>query len=280
MSLSLYTLDPPLGSPHTHTIILLHGRDSDAVEFASEFFESEATSSETANRTLPALLPTVRWVFPQAKPLHSERFDIVMPQWFDMWSLDDVQQRRELQAPGLLSSVDLIIQTIKNEELLVPRNRIFLGGISQGFATSLAALFADGKGGFAGLVGFCSWFPLADDATDAIRQHPDSTQRLTNLQRLYISSNDNDKDGNILPAPSSQLTSTRILLEHSRDDTVISIENGTRMRDTLKEVGFPVEWCEYDDGGHWINEPQGVDDFVGFVRKEIGRRLNLESCMR
>lgn len=58
-----------------------------------------------------------------------------MSQWFDMWSLEDVQERSELQVPGLQSSVDLIIKIIKDEELFVPRGRIFLGGISQGFAT-------------------------------------------------------------------------------------------------------------------------------------------------
>jgi len=84
---------------------------------------------------LTALFPTVRWVFPQAKTLRSERFDTEMSQWFDMWSLEDVQDRSELQVPGLQSSVDLIIKIIKAEELFVPRGRIFLGGISQGFTT-------------------------------------------------------------------------------------------------------------------------------------------------
>jgi len=134
MSTSSHIISPIEGSPHTHTIILLHGRDSQASEFASEFFECEATGPE-ADRTLTALFPTVRWVFPQAKTLRSERFDTEMSQWFDMWSLEDVQDRSELQVPGLQSSVDLIIKIIKAEELFVPRGRIFLGGISQGFAT-------------------------------------------------------------------------------------------------------------------------------------------------
>jgi lysophospholipase II len=134
MSLPPHLVGPTKGSPHTHTIILLHGRDSEACEFASEFFECEATGTD-ADRTLTALFPTIRWVFPQARTLRSERFHVDMPQWFDMWSLEDVQERSELQAPGLRSSIDLVIQTIKDEELLVPRHRILLGGISQGFAT-------------------------------------------------------------------------------------------------------------------------------------------------
>src|SRR3954453_20909250 len=78
MPLPLHTIGPTAGSSHTHTIILLHGRDSQAREFASEFFECEATctgpESADDDRTLPALFPTIRWVFPQAGALRSERF--------------------------------------------------------------------------------------------------------------------------------------------------------------------------------------------------------------
>lgn len=125
---------PATGHSHTHTIIVLHGRDSDAQEFSSEFFECEATGPET-DRTLPALFPSVRWVFPQARALRSERFHVEMSQWFDMWSVEDQQERAELQTTGLRASVDCIAELIQQEELLVPRKRIFLTGISQGFAT-------------------------------------------------------------------------------------------------------------------------------------------------
>ncbi|KAL7948364.1 hypothetical protein V8C42DRAFT_362914 [Trichoderma barbatum] len=119
---------------HTHTVILLHGRDSEAQEFASEFFECEATGPEI-DLTLPNLFPTVRWVFPQAKCLRSERFGSEISQWFDMWSVEDQQERIKLQIPGLRSSINLIAGLIKEEELRVPRSKIFLGGNSQGFAT-------------------------------------------------------------------------------------------------------------------------------------------------
>jgi len=42
------------------------------------------------------------------------------------------------------------------------------------------------------------------------------------------------------------------------------------IRDTLGKLGFEdVIWHEYEDGGHWINEPQGVDDFVNFLRQAM-----------
>ncbi|KAM0462071.1 hypothetical protein ACHAPV_002428 [Trichoderma viride] len=260
MSSSPLVVGPATGHSHTHTIIVLHGRDSEAQEFMAEFFECEATGPET-DRTLPALFPTVRWVFPQAKPLHSERFHIEMSQWFDMWSVEDQQERAELQITGLRASVDRVAKLIQEEELLIPRKRIFLSGISQGFATVLATFFADGRGGFAGLCGFSSWLPLAVQAVSEVDVFAgNSNQQLAAMQRLYLGRDE------LSPL---QMTSTPILLEHCRDDEVIDIQSGTRLRDFLYQFDMEVEWNEYQDGGHWFNEPQGVDDFVRFLRKHM-----------
>ncbi|KAL6877451.1 Alpha/Beta hydrolase protein [Trichoderma longibrachiatum] len=262
MSVSPYIVGPSAGHAHTHTIILLHGRDSQAQEFASEFFECEASGSE-ADRTLPALFPTVRWVFPQATTLPSERFNVDMSQWFDMWSVENAQESVELQVPGLLSSIASIKALVKEEELLVPRKRIFLGGISQGFATALATFFADGSGGFAGLCGFCSWLPLADKATCMLNMAKEGLDQHQHMQQLYAKSDE---------SPSQvRLISTPILIEHCQDDEVVPIGNGARMRDLLVRLGISVEWHDYEDGGHWINEPQGVDDFVRFLQANLYR---------
>ncbi|EGR49154.1 uncharacterized protein TRIREDRAFT_32027, partial [Trichoderma reesei QM6a] len=256
---------------HTHTVILLHGRDSQAQEFASEFFECEASDCDAskpeaetppADRTLPALFPMVRWVFPQATSLPSERFGVDMSQWFDMWSVENAEERPDLQVPGLLSSVASIRELVKVEELLVPRKSIFLGGISQGFATALATFFADGSGGFAGLCGFCSWLPLADKATCKLSMAKQGLDQLQHMQKLYASSDGQQQEK---PSRNAQLISTPVLLEHCQDDEVVPIANGARMRDLLSQLGISVDWHEYEDGGHWINEPQGVDDFVRFL---------------
>ncbi|KAM6478545.1 Alpha/Beta hydrolase protein [Trichoderma sp. SZMC 28011] len=264
MVASPFVVGPATGHTHTHTIILLHGRDSEAQEFASEFFECEATGTEQT-QTLPDLFPTVRWVFPQANPLRSERFRVEMSQWFDMWSVEDQQERTELQVPGLRSSVNMIAELIKQEELLVPRSNIFLGGISQGFATALAAFFADGRGGFAGLCGFSTWLPLANQAASALELVDDDTgQKLAAMQRLYLG--DDRQQMSLSP---QQLISTPILLEHCRDDDIISVQSGLLLRNFIDNLGLSVDFHEYESGGHWFNEPQGVDDFVVFLRKAI-----------
>ncbi|RYO82771.1 hypothetical protein DL766_007983 [Monosporascus sp. MC13-8B] len=158
MSVKCHTVHPAEGHKHTHTVIFLHGRDSVAENFADEFFESEASGPETGDRTLLGLFPTIRWVFPTAPLMHSERFGTAMSQWFDIWFVEDFEEKRELQKPGLLQSIRIVLDAIQSEESLVPRNRIFLGGISQGFATALSA-FCAGGGGLAGLIGLCGWMP-------------------------------------------------------------------------------------------------------------------------
>jgi predicted esterase len=254
-----HIVEPPKGHPHTHTIIFLHGRDSTSAEFASELFESEASEPKDQPRTLRDLLPTVRWVFPTAPILRSARFDTDMSQWFDMWSTEDPDGRPEVQLPGLRAGVAALGEVVRKEERLVARGRIFVGGISQGIAVAVAAFFAEREAwsGLGGIVGLCGWMPLR-----AMFGAEDGAGQLGDLYRGV--SND---------APSEPRDShsrpVSIFLGHSRDDTVIAICHGRALRDSLRK--FPdqmeVEWHEYEDGGHWLNEPQGVDDIVEFLRK-------------
>lgn len=69
---------------------------------------------------------------------------------------------------------------------------------------------------------------------------------------------------------SSSVRGTPVFLSHSTDDDVVPIQNGKKLRDTLRSVlDSGVEWHEYESGGHWINEPQGVDDIVGFLKANM-----------
>jgi len=250
--------EPRAGSPDNSTVILLHGRDSDCREFDDEFFESEASEPANQPRTLLDLFPTTRWVFPTAEPLHSERFDTTMSQWFDMWSVENPEERADLQQDGIRDSIASIFSVVQNEEKLVSRDKIFLGGISQGFATALATFLADGKG-FAGLIGLCSWLPLASKAEELIRA-PAVGDPLEALCRTY-SSNETSTSG----LSRAALRATPILLGHATDDEVVPVQNGRRLRNILLSLGFEVQWHEYSSGGHWINEPEGVDHIAEFL---------------
>ena len=246
-------------SKHTHTVIFLHGRDSNAQEFASEFFESEASEPAGRSRTLPDLFPGIRWVFPIAPALYSKRFETAISQWFDIWSVENPEEQAEIQIDGLKQSVAALLEVIRAEEIHVPRQNIFLGGISQGFATALSTFFASGQG-FAGLIGLCSWMPFANQIEDLRASSANDEQLFNAVHRLYFGQQSSEE-------PSSPfLRSTPIFLGHSVDDDTVPIKNGRRMRDILvHSLRLNAQLHEYADGGHWVNEPQGVDDIVEFL---------------
>lgn len=59
-----------------------------------------------------------------------------------------------------------------------------------------------------------------------------------------------------------------VLLCHAVDDEMVDIELKRQACAALKALGMEVEWKEYQDGGHWINEPQGHDDILAFLARE------------
>lgn len=238
---------PQTGHHHSHTIILLHGKGSNGQEFAAEFFESE-TGADYATEGPQAfgdLFPTVRWVFPSAPQTRSTRFDCIESQWFDMWSVENPDEKVELQVDGLVESILLLRRTIAEEAQIIPQNKIFLGGISQGFATAIAAYLLDDFD-VAGLVGLCTWMPKGAYRVIA------SSDKIEVRRR-----------GNTIRAP--------VFLGHARDDNVVPIDNGLALGEFLLQRGFAVECHEYSSGGHWINEPQGVHDIVSFLRSNMDK---------
>lgn len=257
MTLICHIVEPAEAHAHSHTIIFLHGRDSIAAEFASELFESEASQPRDKPRTLRDLLPTVRWVFPTAPVLRSARFDTDISQWFDMWSTEDPGERPEIQLPGLRASVSALGDVVREEEKRVARDKMFVAGISQGIAVTVAAFFAEKEAwsGLGGMIGLCGWMPLRGMVGDE-----DWSEQPGRLYR---------DTGSDVPSEPRSCRPLPIILGHSRDDSVVSVRQGRTLRDTLGR--FPndlkVEWHEYEDGGHWLNEPQGVDDIVAFLRR-------------
>lgn len=212
---------------HTQTIIILHGRDSVASEFAGELFESQASDG----RTLPEIYPGFRWVFPNSSMLRSERFDMEMSQWFDMWSTEQPHDKEEMSRAGIEAAVARMTDLVEQESKAVPLDHIFLGGISQGSAVGIHTLLR-GELQIGGYMGFSTWLPFYGEV-----KHQTTTIK------------------------------TPIFLAHNKDDEVISVENGERMRETLQHIGLEVTWREYEEGGHWFNEPKGIDDVVAFLAR-------------
>lgn len=217
----------PPSSPHTHTIILLHGRGSNGPEFAEELFEGHTSQGSSLRDHLSGW----KWVFPTSQTRFSTVFQQDMDEWFDIYSLTDPGLRQELQADGLRQSVAFVRRVVEEEISGVDGDagRVVLGGISQGCATAIRALLSSPSLG--AFVGFSGWMPFPDDARD-------------------IGSN----------------RDTPIFLTHAKDDGVVDFELGLQLRNILQQqLGMKVTWKEYDDAGHWIKEPEGFDDFVDFL---------------
>jgi predicted esterase len=216
---------------HTHTVIFLHGRGSTAAEFVSEFFESQSSGS----RTLPEIFPPVRWVFPTSGILPSRSFGDIS-QWFEMLSTDSPAAGEGKHQAVIEAAVSRILEVVGSETTLLgdPR-RIVLAGISQGCAIAIQALLKQ-EFRLGGFMGLSSWLP----ASLPLMEVCESTKRVP------------------------------VFLAHSKDDTVIAIKYGEQLRNTLKERGMVVEWHEYEDGGHWVNEPQGIGKVIrSFVLQQL-----------
>jgi lysophospholipase-2 len=243
---------------HTHTIIFLHGRDSIATEFQSELFESQASD----DRTFQEIFPTYKWVFPASKHLRSARFGGEMSQWFDMWSVDEPEEKEELQFQGLRESVPFIIDVIMSECTFVPAERIIVAGISQGCAAAIHALFNHGirVGGF---IGLSSWLPFQTQISAICQRGNSSLDSLQEIQTLFMQSSQESRSAGHV----SLVLRTPVFLSHSIDDDIVPIRNGKKLHHGLEKLGMAVTWKEYQDGGHWVNEPQGVDDIVDFLKQ-------------
>ncbi|KAJ0311367.1 hypothetical protein COL516b_002077 [Colletotrichum fioriniae] len=257
----VFHLDPAPGYEHTHTVILLHGRGSNGKEFADEFFECEVSEAlaqiladgpEQPNnplddtpappppRTLQALFPTFRWVFPSAPSIPSKRFKTDMTQWFDMWSTENPNEQQELQEPGLFESVDFINRLIDGESHLVSPDKIFLGGCKA----------------LAGLIGYASWaYPGLSpyEIPPGLFGGDDGKWKI--------------KCGDV----NYQMAHTPIFLSHARNDPTVPVKNGRALCKALHNVGLKeVEWHEYEYGGHWITEPDSIDQLVYFIKRNMG----------
>lgn len=118
---------------------------------------------------------------------------------------------------------------------------IILAGISQGCATAIFTLLTSGWG-VGGLVGLAGWLPMAEEMV-----------RVMNV-----------------PGRMDDYKMTPVLLQHCRDDEVVPVENGEELKNQLRGWGMRVQWQDFETGGHWLQEPEGMDGVVKFLQKCIG----------
>lgn len=185
---------------------------------------------------------------------------------------------------GLRESTQQIIEIIREEEAIVSREKIILGGISQGNATAIMTLLSSGLN-FAGYIGLSSWLPFQNVITafpEGVKKNQAALAREVGL--LFQDEKDTTgmeslcaKLGNLSATATADDTTdsitltntTPIFLSHSRDDETVPFEQGEGLRETIASLGFNVTAKVYEDGGHWIHPRHGVDDIAGFLQGVI-----------
>lgn len=107
--------------------------------------------------------------------------------------------------------------------------------------------------------------------------------RLAKIHELFDEAGAEDQEA--LNVNASSALDTGVFLAHAVDDLVVPVDEGRKLSVTLLDLGFIVKGKEYGNGGHGINEPQGVDDMVAFLlpvieKKEVRFAVEVENIPR
>jgi len=215
--------DPIVFNPreeHKGTVILLHGLGDTGdgwASIAAEFAPS---------------MRHVKFIFPHAplRPI-TLNFGMTMPGWFDIASLDDINQKEDKE--GLHESRRYVEELVQAEvDGGLPSDKVVVAGFSQGGAIALQLLRSDKK--LAGIVGLSTWLSLRREA----------------------------------PIISEANKETPIILCHGTSDPVVQFEFGQGTYNTLKELDAKVEFKAFPGMGHQAN-PEELQDVENFLKKVL-----------
>lgn len=199
-----------------------------------------------------------KWIFPSAHERWSSVFQEDMTKWFDIRSLSYPDEKQDLQVDGLKESIDYVNSIIDRALQTVPASNIILGGISQGFAVAISTLLTRQET-FGGFVGMSGWIPLQKQLRETV-QEEDKSAALTAIYALELG---------IITSTTENTHSTPIWMSHSTDDNTVDLQLGISACETLQSLGFSVDFHEYQDGEHWLQEPKGHDDLVVFLTSKL-----------
>ncbi|RDW83958.1 uncharacterized protein DSM5745_04284 [Aspergillus mulundensis] len=274
-----HIIPPHPDHPHTHTAILLHGRGSCGREFAEDLF----TSHTSQGINLPTAFPTWRWVLPTSRVRWSSLFQEEMCAWFGagppgrgtdgLNSDTGAKHQEQEEMEGLRESVEFIVGLVEREVGVLEgqKEKVFLGGMSQGMATglwTLLSLHASLDGRLGGFLGMCGWLPFAEGVAAlgeevGDEQGKDKAALGFFSRRLFGDSR--------LEEINTTVLSTPVLLMHGTDDVWVPVELGRLARSILEgSMGLSVEWLDFtgaENDGHWVKEPEGFDRIAQFFSR-------------
>jgi len=291
---------------HSHSIILLHGRGSNASRFGLEFLKAETSTG----KTLGEIYPGTKWIFPTAKKRRATAINRTpINQWFDMFSAKNPSERQELQYDGLRETSVFMHGLICEEAKAVGLRNVVIGGLSQGCAMSLHVVLhyeptalevaisgeaAEGEGegkaaSLGGYIGMSGWLPFAEEIHEAaapIRYEDDEdeddpfghTETRAELddsheaRRARVANFARDLvDLEPLDDRSKPwFAQSSYFLGHGKADEKVPVYLGVEMRDFLLQLGLDVTWKAYDEFGHRYKEPDEIDDIAQFLGEKCG----------
>ncbi|KAJ5823329.1 Phospholipase/carboxylesterase/thioesterase [Penicillium robsamsonii] len=185
---------PPLGEEHTHTIISLHGKGSNAKRFGHVLL---------ADANLQARLPTVKFVFPTASKRRATRFKkMAINQWFDNYSIEDPGERTDLQVEGLCETAQFIRGLISEEVRILGvggHRKLILWGLSQGCAAGVFTLLggwldASETSTIGAFVGMSGWLPFEQQLHKILRCDDIPASTKDGKETRYDDTSDSDSE--------------------------------------------------------------------------------------
>ena len=266
---------------HTHTMIVLHGRGDSGQRFGA-FFSLSTINDES----LDDILAHTKFIFPSAKLRKSQsasrKYAVKMNQWFDIESLVDTDRGEAIQIEGLRDSSLHIGELIEEELKVIPAENIVLVGLSQGCATALFTLLTykipnpekrDPPPRLGAVVGMSGWLPFRKRTMELLSAIQRDLDGSGSFEDSSTASNSTNAQNSFAPAISTKVISTicslcslpfdstpgpfsasshpqtPIFMGHGTSDEKVSVELGEKARDTLRALGFEVEWYPYEGFG-------------------------------
>ncbi|KAL8963774.1 MAG: hypothetical protein Q9183_004970 [Haloplaca sp. 2 TL-2023] len=254
---------PPV-QEHKQTFILLHGRGSNATTFGPPFLDTKISETQT----LRSSFPHAKFILPTASKRRAQIYHrSVINQWFDNWSLETPNERTYLQIEGLRESsayIHLLLQSATEE---VGAENVVLGGLSQGCATTLVAVLTWNGEPIRAAFGMCGWLPFRKQMEDIlITNDGNPDDGMEDVFETYGGAEEYDADvafhavgflreelGMDNGGKDLVFRKIPLFLAHGAEDHRVPVELGREAVSCLKRLDIHVEWCEYDELGHWYS---------------------------